>query len=184
MKYIIVMTVVVASFIFADNLVTNGDFEQELTTGWLEYSGGITDSITRATTYDPDPDYEAFVYRASEGGYSKLYQIIDIPSTDLDFSVNAKLYAYDNHTTAWTGASVMISYLNNSGFVLGTTRICARSTQCPWNNSSTMHIIAAVDSFWHNYSFNIETELANLSAVNPTDVRKIEIALFDSTYHC
>ena len=183
MKHIVL---ILLSFALANAgvLLTNGDFELDLSTGWSQSSSGASVTINRATTYDPDPDYEAQVYKGTGGGYACLSQVVDIPTTDLEFSVYAKIYAYDNHSTAWCGAGVIISYLNGSGGLLGDTRICMRSTQCPWTNSSIRHIIQVNDSMWHNYEFNIDTELTNLPGVNPAAVKKIEVALFDTTYHC
>ena len=178
---IILLSIALAN---AGVLLTNGDIELDLDTGWSQSSSGVNVTIDRATTYDPDPDYEAQVYKGTGSGYARLFQAVDIPTTDLEFSVYAKVYAYDNHTTAWCGAGVIISYLNENGSLLGDTRICMRSTQCPWSNSATRHIIEATDSMWHNYAFNIDAELTNLPGVNPANVKKIEVALFDSTYHC
>jgi hypothetical protein len=169
---------------YARGLLTNGDFEQNLTIGWTEDHTSTNYLINRATNYDPDPNYEAQVYQGTGSGYAMLYQAVDIPSTDLAFTADVKLYAYDNHGSAWCGAALIIFYLNASGARLGDTRICARSPQCPWANSSTRHIIDATDSLWHNYAFNINDELSNLPGVNPSNVAKIQIALFDSTYHC
>lgn len=168
----------------ASVLLTNGDIELDLSTGWSQITSGADITIDRATTYDPDADYEVLVYKGTGGGYARLFQAVDIPTTDLEFSVTAKMYAFDNHTSAWCGAGVIISYLNDNGGLLGDTRICMRSTQCPWTNSPTRHIIQVPDSLWHNYAFNIDEELTNLNGVDPADVRRIEVALFDSTYHC
>lgn len=168
----------------AGTFLTNGDFEQELNIGWEQITNGSNIIINRATNYDPDPDYEAYVYKGTGSGYAKLHQIVNIPTTDLEFSVYTKLYAYDNHTSAWCGAAVVIAYLDESGSLLGDTRICARSTQCPWSNTSTHHIIEATDSLWHNYAFSINDELTNLPGVNPSAIKKIDVALFDTSYHC
>jgi hypothetical protein len=174
----------IVSICGASVLLENGDFEQDLATGWLQATSGSNTTINRATNYDPDPDYEAYVYKGSGSGYARLYQVIDIPSTDIDFSVDAKLYAWDNHASAWAGSCVLISYLNESNSLLGATRICVQSQGCPWNNSSTHHLINATDSLWHNYAFNIDDELTNLPGVTPSDIKKIQISLLDSTYHC
>lgn len=181
-KYLTVFLII--GICSAGTFLANGDFEQDLTVGWFEKLNGLNITINRGTGYDQDPDYEAYVYKGTGGGYAKLYQVATVPITDLEFSANAKLYAYDNHASAWCGAAVMISYLNSIGSVLGETMICARSTQCPWTNTTTRHIIPAPDSLWHNYSFNINDELGNLPGIDPTDVNKIEISLFDSIYHC
>lgn len=163
--------------------VVNGDFEQDLNTGWKQVLNGAGASITRSTTFDPDPNYEVRVGKSSGGGYALLSQTISVPTTDLVFSANAKIYAVAT-STAWAGSALILKYLDQNGNVLGETRICAKTGYCPWANSPTMHLIIVPDSQWHNHSFNVNTELANLTAVNPDNVKNIEIALFDSTYDC
>ena len=37
---------------------------------------------------------------------------------------------------------------------------------------------------WHDYLFTLEEELANIPSVDPAEVAKIEVAVFDSLYHC
>jgi hypothetical protein len=169
---------------FASNYITNGDFEQVQTVGWTQSTYGSA-SITRGTTYDPDPDYEIYLYKASgTTGHATLYQIADIPTTHLDFKVNAKLWAWDNYGGAWAGAAVILSYLDASNTTLGDTRICMRSSDCPWTDGPTCHIIAVYDSLWHTYTFNIYDELANLAGVDASEVDKIKVTLVDSVIHC
>ncbi|HEX7321193.1 MAG TPA: hypothetical protein VF399_12665 [bacterium] len=175
---------VAACFVSASNLTVNGDFELPFTTGWIDTASNLTATFTQATTFDADPNYEACVEVGTAAGYATLLQVVELPSTNVNFSVNAKLYAYDNHASAWTGAAVVLTYLNRFGSRIGSTRICARSTENPWVNTSTMHIIPAADSLWHAYAFNINTELGNLPGINPSDVQQIEVSLFDTTYHC
>jgi hypothetical protein len=69
MRRLLVLTVIICSGLFAENLLTNGAFEQPLGTGWLQATSGVNVTINRATTYDPDPDYEAYVYKGSGSGY-------------------------------------------------------------------------------------------------------------------
>lgn len=180
-----VLVISIASCLFAGNFMTNGDFELPLSNGWQQSSSGSSIIIDRATTYDPDPDYEAQAYKGAGSGYARLLQVVDIPVTDVDFSAKLKVYAYDNNadTLCWAAAALFVEYYNASGSILGTTRICMRTTPCPWINSSTCHLIVVPDSLWHNYSFNIEDELANLSGINPANVAKIGIALYDTTAH-
>jgi len=170
--------------VMGGELVTNGEFEQSLSIGWTEQRVGGSIVINRATNYDPDPDYEARVYKGTGTGYARLYQIIDILTTNLDFTVNAKLYAYDNYVGAWAGAAVIIAYINKYGATLGQTYICARSPGCPWTNTSTSHIIPAPNTLWNNYTFNINDELANLSGVNPSLVKQIQVSLHSQGYWC
>jgi len=175
----------IASMVFAGDFMTNGDFEEALSNGWQQASGGSSITIDRATTYDPDPDYEAQAYKGAGSGYARLFQIIDVPTTDMDFSANVKIYAYDNNadTLCWAAAALFIEYYNSSGTLLGDTRICMMTAPCPWNNTSTRHLIMAPDSFWHNYAFNIGDELTNLPGIIPANVARIGIALYDTTAH-
>ncbi len=169
-------------------LITNGDFEQELDIGWMQTIQGelSLDTIDRATDYDPDPDYEVRV-RKYDAAYAKVSQTVNIATTDLEFSVYTKLYAHE-YTPAenyWATASVALSYLDNNNTVLGETRICYNSPHCPYTNSDVFHMIEVVDpNNWYDYSFNINDELTNLGGVNPSDIAKIEVALYDTTDGC
>ncbi len=169
----------------ASVLLTNGDFEQPLNTGWYESTSGGNAVVDRATNYDTDPDYEARSLVNNGSGTAQLWQVVNIPTTDLQFAVKAKLYAWDNNadTLCCAGAAVIISYLDESGSLLGDTKICRFSEPFPWANSSTSHLIIASNTNWNNYSFNINDELNNLSGVNPQDVKKIKITLYAKTEH-
>jgi len=184
MKKYLITVLILAGFAFATQFLTNGDFEDLLTIGWLDSLCGANATINRDTGYDPDPDYEAYAYKGSGDGYARLYQVVDILTTDLEFSVNAKLYAYDNHASAWAAGAVVISYMNESGSILGETRIYRGSTGCTWTNSPTLHLITVSDTNWNNYSFNIADELVNLSGVNPSEVDKIGVALYSYADWC
>jgi hypothetical protein len=179
-KYLIIICVL-SGFAFASQFLTNGDFEQPLTIGWHDSLYGTNSSINRATHYDPDPDYEAYAYKGTGDGSTKLYQTVDVLTTDLEFSINAKLYAWSNSSICWAGAAIVIAYLNETNALLGETMICDRSYACPWTNSSTRHLIEVTDSLWHNYAFEIDAELVNLSGINPANVKRIQVSLFGRT---
>jgi len=186
-KYLIILVMI--GLAAGSNYVVNGDFEQAFSNGWTEYSPGSYGYFSRGTTYDPDPNYEAYGYRSGSGGlgsgYDKLYQTFDIPITNLDFSANVKLYAYETPGGSnWAAAALVIYYRNENDAVIGVTRICRYTPGTPWSNTATQHLIYASDTNWHNYSFNLETELGNLSAVDPEDVAKITVALLDTAYNC
>ncbi len=173
-------------FLSAGNWLINGDFEEVLNTGWTATQGGSYTYIDRATTYEPDPDYEVRVEKGSGNGFARLSQTIDITTpSEFNFSAKIKLYAYDNNadTLTYGAAALMIIYRNSSGSFLGETRICQFTSPCPWQNTPTCHLITVEDSLWHNYSFNLQSELGNLPGVNPANVKKIEIALYDTTAH-
>jgi hypothetical protein len=181
-KFLIIILAV--GICFANNYIVNGDFEQTQTVGWTQTTYGGA-SIYRSTSYDPDPDYEVYLYKASgTTGHAMLYQTVDVPTTQIDFKITAKLWAWDNYSGAWAGAGVFITYLDGSNNRLGDTRICMRSSDCPWADSPISHIMPVYDSLWHSYSFNIQAELANLPGINVLDIDKIKISLVDSVVHC
>ncbi|KPK72427.1 hypothetical protein AMJ87_04785 [candidate division WOR_3 bacterium SM23_60] len=175
-RYVALLLLV--AFGSASVLITNGEFEEELSTGWSQLmSGAGVMQITRNTTYDPDPDYEVFVHKGDGTGSSTLHQITPIPTTDLEFSVNAKFYVFGTSSQCWSGAAVSISYLDPSDSLLGWTRICARTAACPWVNNNSCHVIQAADTAWHNYAFNIADELTYLPGINGANIAKIEVSL-------
>lgn len=167
----------------ASVLLTNGDFEQTLDTGWEEALNGYYASIGVATYLDPDPDYEAWA-TDSYGGYAKIYQTVDIPCTDLTFSVDAKFYAYDNNedTLCWAGAAVVLSYMDETSTVLGQTYMGMHTEPCPWDDITNNHVILAPDTNWNTYAFNINSELGNIP-ISPSSIKKIEVAVYSVTDH-
>jgi hypothetical protein len=188
-KFFILILVIGLSF--ASNFVTNGDFEQPLSVGWTEYSPGSYGSIARATSYDPDPDYEVYVRRQGSGGlgggYDTLSQIIVPPISifELDFSATIKLNATEaGNGSNWAGAALSLYYRDANDALLGITRICRYTSGTPWYNSSTQHLIIAPNTNWNDYSFNIGNELQNLSGVDPSAVAKITVTLIVTAYNC
>ena len=165
-------------------LTENGDFSHYLDIGWREYISAVNYRIEHAVHFDPDPDHEVFVYLGTGGGFVEIYQTIFIPSVDIDFGVKTKLYAEDNSPIAWAGAAVIITYLNENGAPLGKTYLASLSSQCPWRNTSTTHVIEVTDSLWHFYSFNISEELLNLPGIDSQEIRKITLSMFNQTEHC
>jgi hypothetical protein len=116
-----------------------------------------------------------------------LYQTVNVPSTDLEFSVDAKLFAHEYTITdsCWAAAAIILRYLNNNNISLGETRIVYQTPHCPWTNTNTVHIIPVTDpNGWYNYSFNINTELANLPSINPLNIKKIQVSLYDRIIGC
>jgi hypothetical protein len=185
MKKLALVLALVTGLGMASTLLTNGDFEKDLTDGWQIFQYSTFDTINRGTGYDPDPDYELYVLRNYGNGYCKVWQTVDIPTTDLAFSVQTKLWAYDNDadTLCWAASAIRIYYLDQSGAVIGETRIVYFTDPCPWISTSVLHVIDASDSLWHTYAFNVNAELANLPGVNPSAIKKIQVAAYDTTAH-
>jgi hypothetical protein len=183
-KNFIIVSMLMISLASASTLLTNGNFEQDFSVGWQNSVPGYYDSLLRGPDYQFDPDMEAYVFHAY-GGYFKLFQTVDIPSIDLQFSIEASMSAYDNNadTLCWAAAAVIVSYLSESNEVLGQTRICNYTTPCPWASSSTVHLIPVADELWHAYSFSVTSELGNLPGVDPLLIKKVEVAVYDTAAH-
>lgn len=179
------LLVVIIGLCSASNYIANGDFEEVLTTGWTQQQYGTYITITRGTTYEPDPDYEVFLSKGTGTGYAMVHQTAEIPTLNLDISFKAKLKAYDNYVGAWSAAAVLICYLDAANIVLGDTRVCRFTQDCLWSNSTTQHLIMALDEDWHDYEFNILDELENnLPGIDRQEVAKIKVILIDSTWYC
>lgn len=182
-KYLVIVPLV---FCMAHaNLVTNGDFEQEISVGWTQMSTGGNTLIDRSPYYDPDPDYEARVYKYASNGYGQLYQKVDVVNTDIEFSCSAKLGAFDNNPGDWGAGALILSYMDATSEVLGETRIYRRSdADCPWVDGPNLHLIMAPDENWNDYAFNITDELQNIAAIDPIQVTQIQVSMYDTTKYC
>jgi len=187
-RYLILCLIV--SMSNAGALLTNGDFEEPLHIGWSLYMFAPTlnyDTLDRDTSFHPDPDYEIKL-RKFDSWFARLYQIVEIPSTDLQFSADAKIRAMEYDSiggSSWSMAALRLTYLNESNTILGETRICHMSPHCPWQGSATIHLIEVTypDSFY-THTLNINDELTNLPGVNPLEIVKIRVEVYDTTNGC
>lgn len=169
-------------------LLTNGDFEQELDVGWQQGIQGLcnADTLDRDQSYNPDPDYEVKV-KKYDASYVRLYQAVNIATTDLEFSVSAKIKARELNVDSlrWATAAIVLEYLDAQYGVLGQTRVCHNTPHCPYINTPAFHMIEVADTAgWHTYSFNVDDELQYLSGINPIEIAKIKVSLYDTTNGC
>ncbi|MEO0078683.1 MAG: hypothetical protein ABIK86_06780, partial [candidate division WOR-3 bacterium] len=66
------------------NMITNGDFEQDLSVGWTQNPVGAgTHTFDRGTGYHPDPDYEAYLQQYSGAGSTALDQMVSVTNLNL-----------------------------------------------------------------------------------------------------
>ena len=188
-KYLIIL-IALTGLCVAANWINNGDFEQPLTVGWTQAIGtpSSSDIIDRQVSYEPDPDYEVQV-KKYDATHAKLFQRVNIPTMiNLQFTIKANLYAFEYNTSAtyWSAAAVCLRYLDQNDNLLGETRVAQRSMHCPWTNSAALHIIDVTSpNTWLTYSFSVSQELSMyLPAVNQQNIKKIEVALLDTTDGC
>jgi hypothetical protein len=180
MKKIVLLLALTLALGFSQNLLENGDFEQDLSVGWSRDTYGTT-YIGRDVGYQPDPDYEAldslYYY-----GWSRLYQTVDVPGVTLILDFWAKFEIYGPSSSCWPVASVNLSYLDASNNVLGETRVYCHDQYCTWVPTSTLSLIEVTNPGWNQYTIDVAQELgANLPGVNPGEVSKVTVALSDTT---
>lgn len=176
-----VLAVAIAPGAAADELLVNGDFEEELTVGWQQTLDGGT--ITRATNFDPDDDYEVRVYKGTGSGGAQLLQEVAIPGTDATFQVALRPLASAT-STAWAASGIRVDYLGQSGNLLGETLLGVITPYCPWENTPTFHLIEVDPGLWQERSFRIDEELANLPGIDPAAVRSLRVTALVHVYDC
>lgn len=174
---LLLLLLVPTSSVPAIELVTNGWFEEALPPAWQVEAVGAAATVTRATGYDGDPDYEVLVEKGTGNGHGKLNQTVVIPSLDVDFSVTAMAQVAVS-TGPWAAAGVALHYEDHFGNVLGTTMIVRRTSACPWSDGDTLHMIPVADESWNSYGFDLGAELAHLPGVDPDAIRQVRVSLF------
>jgi len=167
----------------ADNLLTNGDFEQELSVGWTQTYGGYGNHMAERSSWrHPDPDYEVWVQQYDGSGWNRLEQIVDVTDVDVDFSFIGKFDIGGGSSVCWPVGSVILEYYNTGGVLLGETRFCRASPYCNWTPSSTLNLIPIGGNEWMPWSLNVLEEITyNLPGVDAEQVAKIGVAIYNYT---
>jgi hypothetical protein len=163
-------------------LVRNGAFELPLDSGWVLTIAGAGDgSAQQSPRYVHDPDSELLVYRYNSGR-TRIDQTVAIAGTDIFFGCDARLVTWeaDTGSRTWAAAAVILYYKDSAGTVLGETRIASCSEHCPWQSGPAVHVIR-VDRAWHSWLIDVTAELESVPAVNPAAVRRIGIAVADTS---
>ena len=179
----LLMLVACVTAMTGQELLTNGDFEQDLSVGWTFTDSGYgTHTYNRATTHHPDPDYEAHTRQYDNPGWARLSQTVETPGINLQLSFWAKFLQTGGSSSCWPAACFSVCYLDASDVRLGESRFYY-STYATWVPSPTFSLHRVTSPDWAEYSLNIAEELSqNLSGINPGDVAKIPVALYSSTY--
>lgn len=172
------------SFIFNQQLIPNGNFEDSLNY-WQISRGTGTSDLNVSPYHHPDPDNEVYLYKY-DADYIKIFQTIEIPHIYLNFSFSGKLLAQELNPSApyFAFSSLVLEYLDESENYLGRTMFIYKTPHCPLTNTSNQHLIEITDTLWNDYNLNIFEEFANLPGINPFAVKKIRVVLLDSTNGC
>jgi hypothetical protein len=166
----------------ADEFLVNGDFEQSLDVGWTDtiVSSAGLGTIERSDTLgQPTPGNAVRVYKYL-AQFSSLSQTVDVPSTDVSLTFDARFRIGGGSSTCWPVASFWVRYIDASGVELGNTRYYLHDQYATWAKSDTVSLFQVTDTgVWRNYSLNIAQELnTNLPGVNPSNVAKLCVDIF------
>jgi len=177
-KLILIPILLLAAFAFGQELLVNGDFEQDLTVGWTHIdSGSGTHEVARATTYEPDPDYEAYIYQYDNPGSTILVQTVEVPWTRMELKFRASFQEAGGSSSCWPAGCVNVLYYNASDAILGETRYYY-STYANWTSSATLSLHKITSPAWADYTLDIEQEIVdNLPGVDPMEIAKVGVAL-------
>lgn len=172
-----------AALAVGQNLLVNGNFEQELTVGWTYADSGYgTHFADRQTYHHPDPDFEAQTYQYDNPGWARLAQSVDVPGVLVQLSFQASFAESGGTSTCWPAACFQVCYRDAGGNLLGETRYYY-STYANWTPSPTLSLYRITDPAWSQYTLNIADEVStNLPGVDPGAVARVEVALLSYTY--
>jgi len=182
MKYVLLLPLVLG-LAAGQNILTNGDFEQDLSVGWVFVGEGSgTHSCDRSVSYQPDPDYEAMTYQYDNPGTARLSQRVEAPGIQLRLSFWASFTIAGGSSTCWPAACFSVCYYDVGNTLLGETRYYY-STYANWVPTQTLSLKQVTNPAWAQYTLDIADELeANLPGVSPDDVARVEVALYSYTY--
>jgi hypothetical protein len=182
-KSVLILPLLLLTLGFSQELLVNGDFEQELTVGWTYTDSGTgTHWAARDPGYQPDPDNEAQTYQYDNPGWARLGQVVDAPGTVLDLTFWASFAESSGTSTCWPAACFSVCYYDAAMTLLGETRYYY-STYADWVPSGTLSLYRVTDPNWTEYTLNIAEELGNnLPGVDPGNVARVEVALLSYCY--
>jgi hypothetical protein len=177
-KFVLIPVLLLAAVAFGQELLVNGDFEQDLAVGWTRIdSGTVTHDAARDAGYEPDPDYEAYVYTYDNPGSTILIQTVETPRAMLQFSFRAAFAESAGSSTCWPAACVSVFYYDATDAVLGESKYYY-STYANWTSSPTLALHQVTNPDWTEYTLDIQNELAtNLTGVNAEQVTKVGVAM-------
>ncbi|MBM3322804.1 hypothetical protein FJY69_04945 [candidate division WOR-3 bacterium] len=167
----------------AQNLLVNGDFEQDLSVGWTQNPVGAgTHTFDRGTSYHPDPDFEAYLQQYSGAGSTSLDQMVSVSNLNLDFSFWAKMNLGAGSSTCWPVSAVILGYYDRDNAFQGDTRFYYPSPYCNWVSTGTTHLIQVPNTDWNRFQINVYDELTqNLPDIPIRFVQKLKVSVFTAT---
>jgi hypothetical protein len=159
-------------------VIQNGGFEDSLSSWTVEYSSPYGSwEVSTGVEHQPDPDYELCVVKAYSY-YARAVQTVDVPSTALLFSGEARLETTVGSASGYYAyATVTLEYKNASGIVLGRTMIIKATPNCTLETTTTCRLHVVDTTQWVGFEMLIDDELDSLPGVNRNDVACVSVVL-------
>lgn len=181
-KLVFVIPLLLAASGFGQELLTNGDFEQDLSVGWTQYVGGNGTPVIQRVYDGGHDNYYACDSLYLGAGWSQLGQVVDVPGPGLVLSFRADYAIGGGSSSCWQVAAVVARYKDQMDNTLGETRYYYHNSYCTWVSTPTVHLIDVTNPTWTQYTLDVADEIeTNLPGVNPGDVSRVEFALYDTT---
>jgi hypothetical protein len=157
-----------------NDILHNGDFEQELNIGWQtssdDYSG--SSEITRDQI---EKNHYAHLIK-DLCGYAELSQIINLVNLNQNISVRLNLNATSNRAGYTATAAFILSFLDKENKVLAETQIAYSTDQL--TNTPVPYSYPAKPSEWETHTLNLKDELdKHFSKIDVSKIKKLKITL-------
>jgi hypothetical protein len=181
-KFVIVMSLLIGFALpaVAQELLVNGDFEQDLGVGWKDTVYSLTGSwlFERSDTLGQSSGNAVRVEK-SLASYAALTQQVMVPNQHLVLSFDARFRIGGGSSTCWPVASAIVRYLDATGTELGNSKFILHNEYCTWANCDTAHLIEVENpDVWANHQLDIAQEIAsNLPGVNAASVAQVRLEI-------
>ena len=154
--------------------LTNGDFSQPLTQGWVTQAEDLVGTHSITATAD-----SGVVVRKEMCGNATLVQDVALKTTELIISTRVRFSCRATKPDYYATASLRVGYLDSDGKQLGETRVYRAAGTPPWKASNALHLVAINDTGeWRDYTLNMGQELRTyLTDVDPTQVKRLRLSL-------
>ena len=164
----------------AQELLTNGDFEQALDVGWQDTVVLLagTFSFERCDTMGATGCGARVVKGLAS--FAALTQQVNVPGANLVLNFDGRFRIGGGSSTCWPVAALIVRYQSSAGRELGNTKFVLHNEYCTWGNSDTAHLIEiAAPGEWHPHQLDIAQELNDyLPGVSPADVAQLRVEIY------
>jgi len=164
----------------AQELLTNGDFEQGLDVGWKDTVRSLAGTFLfeRSDTMGS----AGCAARVMKGlaSFAALTQQVNVPNHHLLLSFDGRFRIGGGSSTCWPVAAVIVRYQDGSGTELGNTKFVLHNEFCTWANSDTAHLVEiTAPGEWHPHQLDIAQEIYdNLPGVNAWNVAQVRVEIY------